>query len=148
MMSHRAGFTMVEMVMALVIFGIALAVATPSLLDLMARFRLKGAARQVMGDLMWVRMQAVSEQNRFKVFVLGDYQYRILDDDNNNGQVDGSEWSGVRDIRDQYPGVTMRFTANPIFYPRGSAWPGTITLTNTSGSKQIKIHITGRVKIA
>jgi type IV fimbrial biogenesis protein FimT len=147
-MSSQKGFTVVEVTLVLFLLGISAALATPSVLELMARFRLRGAARQVMGDLMWARMRAVSEQNEFKVFVLSDHEYRILDDDDNDGKVDGGEWNGVRDMRDEYPDVTVRFTANPIFFPRGCARSGTITLTNKSGSKRLKIHLTGRVKIA
>jgi type IV fimbrial biogenesis protein FimT len=148
MVPTEKGFTLVEIMFALVIFGISAALATPSVVDLMARFRLRAAARQVMGDLMWARMQAVSENNEFKVFVLSDYEYGILDDDDNDGKVDGGEWEGVRDIRDEYPGVTMRFSANPVFFPRGNARSGTISLTNRSGTKRLRIHITGRVKMA
>ena len=148
MIPLKKGFTVVELTLVLFILGLCAALATPSVLDLMARFRLRGAARQVMGDLMWARMHAVSENNKFKVFVLSDHEYRILDDDDNDGKVDGGEWSGVRDMRDEYPDVTMHFSANPIFFPRGSAQSGTITLTNTSGSKKLKVHLTGRVKTA
>jgi type IV fimbrial biogenesis protein FimT len=147
-MSSQEGFTLLEVTLVIFILGISAALATPSVLESMARYRLSGAARQVMGDLMWVKMRAVSEKNKFRVFVLNDHEYRILDDDDNNGKIDAGEWSRVRDIRDQYPDVTIHFTADLIFFPRGTAQPGTITLTNNSGSKKLKIHITGRVKIS
>lgn len=148
MVFSQKGFTVVEVTLVLLIVGISAAVTTPGVLELMARYRLKGAARQAMGDFMWAKMRAVSEKNKFKVFLLNEYEYRILDDDNNNGKVDAGEWHRVRDIRDYYPDVTVRFTADLIFFPRGSAQPATITLTNNSGSKSVKVHITGRVKIA
>ena len=148
MKSLKRGFTVVEITLVLFILGLSTAVATPSVLDLMARFRLRGAARQVMGDLMWARMHAVSENNEFKIFVLSNHEYRILDDDDNDGKVGNGEWNGVRDIQDDYPDVTIHFSGNPIFFPRGSAQAGTITLTNRNGSKKLKVHVTGRVKIA
>jgi type IV fimbrial biogenesis protein FimT len=147
-MADKKGFTVVEIMVVLGIVGISAVLAVPSVVELTARFRLRGAARQVMGDLMWARMQAVSEKNEFKVLVLSDHEYIILDDDDNDGKVDGKEWIGVRDMRDAYPDVTVRFSADPIFFARGCARSGTITLTNKSGSKKVKIHITGRVKIA
>jgi type IV fimbrial biogenesis protein FimT len=67
MIVHEKGFTIVEIMIVFVILGISAALAMPNILDLMARAQLKGAARQVMSDLMWARMQAVSEQNAFKV---------------------------------------------------------------------------------
>lgn len=148
MIVHEKGFTIVEIMIVFVILGISAALAMPNILDLMARAQLKGAARQVMSDLMWARMQAVSEQNAFKIFPLSGHEYGILDDDDNDGKVDGDEWSGIRDIWDEYHNVTVRFSAAPIFFPRGSALAGTITLTNKSGSRKIKIHLTGRVKMA
>jgi type II secretion system protein H len=145
---REKGFTFVEIIIVLAILGISATLAIPSVLDLMARAQLKGAARRVMSDLMWARMQAVSEKNAFKIFPLSDHEYGILDDDDNDGNVDGGEWSGIRDLRDEYHNVSMRFTATPVFFPRGSAMAGTITVTNKSGSRKIKIHLTGRVKIA
>jgi type IV fimbrial biogenesis protein FimT len=137
MIVHEKGFTIVEIMIVFLILGISAALAMPNILDLMARAQLKGAARQVMSDLMWARMQAVSEQNAFKIFPLSDHEYGILDDDDNDGKVDGDDHN-----------VTVRFSAAPIFFPRGSALAGTITLTNKSGSTKIKIHLTGRVKMA
>ena len=147
MIVYEKGFTFVEIIIVLAILGISAALAMPSILDLMARAQLKGAARQVMSDLMWARMQAVSEKNAFKILPVSDHEYEILDDDDNDGNVDGGEWSGIRDLRDEYHNVSMHFSAAPVFFPRGSAMAGTITVTNKSGSRKIKIHLTGRVKM-
>jgi type II secretion system protein H len=145
---HEKGFTFVEVAIVFVVLGISAALAMPSILDLRARVQLKGAARQVMSDLMWARMQAVSEKNAFKIFPLSEHEYEILDDNDNDGKVDSDEWSGIRDLRDAYDNVSMQFSAVPVFFPRGSAMAGTITLTNKSGFRKIKIHLTGRVKMA
>jgi type IV fimbrial biogenesis protein FimT len=100
-----------------------------------------------MGDLMWARMEAVSQKNEFRVFFISDHEYKILDDDNNDGNADMGEWSQTKDLQDGYHDVSVGFTANPIFFPRGSASGGTVTLTNSSGSKKVKVHLTGRVKM-
>lgn len=142
------GFTTIEIVVVAAVVGVVAAIAIPNMIGQMARYRLKGAARQVMGDLMWARMQAVSQKNEFKVFFINDHEYKILDDDDNDGKADGGEWAEIKDIRREYHDVSISFTTNPIFFPRGSASIGTITLTNGSGSKKVKIHLTGRVKIA
>ncbi len=147
MMERTKAFTAVELVTVLSIVGVLAAVTIPSIAGQMPRYRLNGAARQIMGDLMRARMQAVSQRNEFKVFLLNDHVYQILDDDDNDGSHDTDEWCETRDIRALYRDVTLTCTVNPTFYPRGSASPATITPTNASGSKDIKIHITGRVKI-
>lgn len=146
MKSAEKGFTIVEILAVFAMVGIAFAISVPAASEVMAGMRLNAAARQVMSDLMWARMQAVSEHNEFKVSVLSGHEYQILDDDDNDGRQDGGEWAGVRDLAEDYSGVTIRFSSSPIFFPRGSATPGTITLANQSGSKQVKIHLTGRVK--
>lgn len=142
------GFTMLEIVIVVTMFGIVAAIAIPNMIGQMPRYRLKGAARQIMGDLMWARMQAVSQKNEFKVFFVNDHEYKILDDDDNDGKADSGEWTEIKDIRHRYHDVSISMTANPIFFPRGSASIGTITVTNPGGSKKVKIHLTGRVKMA
>jgi len=78
---------------------------------------------------------------------LGLSEIALLDDENNNGAEDGGETSVTKDIRSNYPGVTLSASAHPIFYPRGTAWGTTVTLTNTSGSKSVSVSTAGRVKI-
>lgn len=127
------------------------AIAIPAFMSLLPGIRLNGAAGQMMGDLMGARMKAVKENNNFKVFYLNNYQYRMLDDDNNNGNVDTGEWTVVKDIRDNYSS-NVRFyhsTNNVIFYPRGNASPATLYLETSDGSKKnaVVVNLTGRTKI-
>jgi type IV fimbrial biogenesis protein FimT len=147
MTRRTTGFTPMELVVVMAILGVLAAIAIPSMVTQMPRYRLKGAARQVMGDLMWARMQAVSQKNEFRVFFVNNHEYKVLDDDNNDGKIDSGEWSQTKDVQAEYQDVSVSFTANPIFFPRGSASGATVTLTNSSGSKKVKIHLTGRVKM-
>jgi type IV fimbrial biogenesis protein FimT len=146
-MTRESGFTTTELMTVVAIIGVMAALAVPNLVGQMPRYRLNGATRQVMGDLMWARMEAVSQKNKFVVSLLDDHEYRILDDDDNDGTDDHGEWTLTKDIHTRYPDVTLSVTANPIFFPRGSASPCTVMLQNDSGLKKIKVHITGRVKI-
>lgn len=149
-MRQVRGFTTIELMIVIAIFGILAAVAIPGFVSQMPRYRLNGAARQVMGDLMWARMQAVSLNRRVKVFFFNNHEYKICDDADNNGTVaDGEGDVQVKDIQDNYHDVTfdLTATADPVFSPRGTATNRTITLTNSNGSKSITISIAGRVKI-
>jgi len=143
----KRGFTLVEMMIVIAVLTIIAAIAAPHFQTYMAQRRLNGAARLVMTDLMDARMKAVSENNQFKVFFLDTHQYKVLDDENNNGTEDTGETSVTKDIQSNYPGVTLSASAHPIFYPRGTAWGTTVTLTNTSGSKSVSVSTAGRVKI-
>jgi len=147
MMKRTNGFTAVELMTVVGIIGVLAAATIPNIIGQMPRYRLNGATRQVMSDLMWARMQAVTQKNKFRVSLLSDHEYTIFDDDDNDGTADTDEWAETKDIQTQYKDVTLSLTGNPIFFPRGSANPTTIVLTNCSGSKQVKTHITGRVKI-
>lgn len=145
--SHQRGFTLVSLILTIVIMGLLISLGIPTFTTLMKAHRLNGAARQFMGDLMWARMQAVNQGNEFKVFILDTHQYKILDDDDNDGTADAGEWSDTRSIQTEFAGVTFSATADPIFFPRGTATGATITFTKSGSTKTVKVHITGRVKI-
>ncbi len=148
---RQSGFTLMEMMIVVAVLAIMAAIAIPNFMSLLPGMRLNGAARQVMGDLMAARMNAVKENNRFRVFFNspGTNQYQILDDDNNNNSADTGEaiTTPPKNIQDNYHDVSFSSTTNPIFYPRGTAYGTTVTVTNSSGSKYVKVAITGRVKI-
>ena len=145
-----SGFTLIEMMMVIAIIAIMSAVAIPAFMSMLPGMRLNGAARQVMTDLMAARMDAVKQNNRFRVFFNspGTNQYQILDDDDNDGTADTGEAITTKNIQDNYSDVTFSSTNNPIFTPRGTATSlPTITLQNPSGTKSVSVSIAGRVKI-
>ena len=146
----KYGFTLLELMMVVAIMGILSAIATPNLMYYMAERRLNGAARMVMSDLMAARQKAVSQNNEFKVFFNANHhEYTILDDDDNDGTADTGEATEVRDIRRDYYDVTFTASADPIFYPRGTASGTTVTVTSsrTGVSKVVTVALNGRVKI-
>lgn len=111
-------------------------------------FEINGAVRQLRSDFLKARMKAVQEGNKYRITFVDSHQYRILDDDNNNGVPDFSEKVISRDLHSEFHGLTLESTNNPIFHPRGTASNlATVTLSNSSGSKKIKIGITGRVTV-
>ena len=150
-MERSAGFTLSEMMVVVAVLAIMAGVAIPSFMALLPGMRLNGAARQVMTDLMDARMNAVKNNNEFKVFFGSPSanQYQILDDDDDDGNVDTGEAITTRDIQTEYHDVILTNTGgvNPVFQPRGNASGTTITLTNSSGSKIVSVASTGRVKI-
>ena len=149
--NKQSGFTLTELIIVIAITAICASIAIPNYLAWLPKSRLNGAARQVMGDLMAARMQAVSQNNEFMIiFSANGHEYTILDDDNNDGNIDGDEWTQTKDIQSAYPDVTFsNVTANPIFRPKGTASGATITLSNPAVSADVNVSIamTGRVKI-
>ena len=148
--NKQSGFTLTELIVIIAIVAIFAAIAIPNYLAWLPKSRLNGAARQVMGDLMAARMKAVKLNHRAKVFFYSNHQYKICDDADNSGTVaDGEGDVQLRDIQKEYSDVIFDLanTADPVFSSRGTATNRTITLQNSSGLKEIKISIAGRVKI-
>jgi type IV fimbrial biogenesis protein FimT len=144
---RERGFTLIELIITISIAVIILAILAPELRKMMTRNRLNGAGRQIVNDLMNSRMKASSQNNRFRVIFLDNHRYMIHDDDNNNNSVDTGEATLTKDIQTSYRDVTFSATANPIFYPRGTSWGTTITVSNSVGSKDVSVSTAGRVKI-
>lgn len=148
--SDNQGFTVAEIMGALVVFGIVTAVAVPSYVSLQPGLRLNGAARQVLAKLMWARSKAVEQNSTYAAIYPTSVTFQIFNDTNGNGSPDGGEWSQNFDISSDYPGVTLSQSgADPIFNSRGTANSGTteITISNSSGSRTVTVTATGNVRI-
>lgn len=139
---------MTELLITVGIIGMVAGISGLWLASQIPKFRLQGATRHVMSDLMATRMRAVSQGNKFRITFLDPRQYTILDDDNNNGKADPGEHVETRDIQSEYRDVTLSSTNNPIFHPRGTASNlATVTIQNAAGSKALTVSMTGRVKL-
>lgn len=66
-MSGRAGFTLVDLVMVLLIMGVITAIAVPRFGAGMSRYQVEGAARRVVADLEWARAEAMSQNESIEV---------------------------------------------------------------------------------
>jgi type IV fimbrial biogenesis protein FimT len=130
--NKQSGFTLIEMMIVIAIMGIFAGIAIPNFLSYMPKHRLNGAARQVMGDLMLARMQAVSQNTTVTVAWVSDRKYKI----------------STEEKTINYSDVTMGGFTDISFSPRGTATNRTITLTNSTGlEKKVTVAMTGRVKI-
>jgi prepilin-type N-terminal cleavage/methylation domain-containing protein len=136
---HRqSGFTLVELLVAVAVSLVLLAVGAPSFLAWLPTMRLSSAARQVATDLQAARMKAISQNASFTVTF-------------NTGAGTYSYGADSRDIPEQYPGISIASVSpsNPVFTPRGTANGSvTITLNNGATQKLVCVKTVGRVNIA
>lgn len=145
-----AGFTLAEVMTALVVIAIMSAIAVPSFMSFQPGMRLNGGAREVLGKLSWARAQAVEDNSRFVVSFPSSSTMLIYNDANANSSLDTGEWSQTIDIQLNYHDVTIAVSGTtPTFNSRGTAESGTtnITVTNPSGSKTVRVLATGSVRI-
>ena len=138
---HQAGFTLVELMIAIAVVAILGAIAVPNILGELPKFRLNGATQQVLGDLMAARMRAVSQNKKVKVIFTDGNQYQICDD-----PFDPPCWK-TPNIQDNFKGISIDTGKNPVFDPRGTASPMSISIRNSHGCKDLVISIAGRVRI-
>jgi prepilin-type N-terminal cleavage/methylation domain-containing protein len=78
----KKGFTLVELMVAITIIGLVLAVGTPPIMRYMRHFQSKDTAQLVASILRQARGRAVHERNNYVAFFsLGASTITILDDD-------------------------------------------------------------------
>jgi type II secretion system protein H len=135
-----AGFTLVELAIVLVIFGIVSAIAIPGLNKFLRSVEMNGEVQQFATTMRVVRQRAITENNNYVLY--WDPTERKLkwwDDDNNNGVQDGPEKFGETAALANWITVTNSST-NPfpsdtvLFVPNGSASvSGSVIYSNPEG---------------
>jgi Tfp pilus assembly protein FimT len=151
MFKGNHGFTVAELLVGCVLFGILAAISVPQFIAFQPSFRLNGATRDIFAQLMRARGLAVEENNNYVVSFPNNHTLSIHDDNNNNGSTDTGESATTIDVQLSYSDVTFSKGTgqpDPTFLPRGTTQGNTtITVTNSAGSRTISVNITGVVKI-
>ena len=137
--TSKGGFTLVEMLVVITVFGILAALAVPQFIAFRPMNRLNGATRQVYSELMLARAKAVNENRNYVVTFPTSYTMQIV----------GSS-TKVVNIQTEYSDVTMTSSASTVtFSSRGTTdVTPTITLTNSGGTKTVTVRITGTASIS
>jgi prepilin-type N-terminal cleavage/methylation domain-containing protein len=140
-LTDRRGFSIAEVLVATVVFGILAAVAVPQFIAFRPMNRLNGATRQIYSELMWARSKAVNDNSAYVVTFPPGNQTMVI--------TAGSTVKTVN-IQTEYSDVTLASSASTItFSARGTADVApTITLTNPGGSKTVTVRITGTASIS
>ncbi len=134
------GLTLVEVMVALVIFGVLIALGLPGFRKYLASHMVDGAANRLAVNLRLARQRAATEQNNYKVtFDPSTNTYTILDDDNGNNVADaGESVLGPNNIPAELTVTNGPISPFPgdslVFYPNGTASAtGAVTISNSQG---------------
>ncbi|HEU4333361.1 MAG TPA: GspH/FimT family protein [Candidatus Eisenbacteria bacterium] len=137
--SGGEGFSLVELMVVLVVFGIVTAIALPGLNKFLRSVELNGTIDRMATSLRVIRQRAVTENNPYVAVLGADDNISWWDDDDNDGVKDGSEKSGANAPIPDWMTVTND-PGNPFasdtlrFLPNGSAsQSGTIIFSNADG---------------
>jgi prepilin-type N-terminal cleavage/methylation domain-containing protein len=136
---NNCGFTLIELMAAIGVASILMAIAIPSFLSTLPSLRLTDAARQVATDLQQIRMKAIAQNIPYQItFSTSTYVLQKCNGSctNDSGNIALPE------------GITVTASTAPQFQPRGTAAAAaTITLSNGSSSTRVCVKTVGRVNI-
>lgn len=154
---QNPGFTLLEVVVSLTLLSILLAIVSLQLRPLLAQTHLYDTTRQMVANLQYVRMKAVSQNRRLRVTFRPATQDYVVDRDEEGvwrrqllhshsaEEVNEAAIPLPRDVRI----TTVNSGGDVIFLPRGAVDGGiSITLGTANGgeTRRVVVNLAGRVR--
>ena len=128
------GFTLLELMAVVGIFGLLLAISVPGMTGQARNAKLKGASEALAADLRYARSMATAQRRTFAVaFRANSYSVVRL-----------SQPITVL-TRQLPPGITCSAPDTAKFFAWGLTEAATITVTNSNRSKTVQLLATGSV---
>ena len=153
-MSRNKGFTLVELMIVIAIFGVLAAIITPSFLEWRDRSKVRGDATELRAAFESAKLRAIKHNTNVVVVFPDASSYQVFIDTNEDGVRDAGE--DIMLTRTLAPGVTITtntFTGNDMaFNPRGMAngpnSTGRVIMTSPGGEDyEVVVSSFGRVRM-
>ncbi len=153
--NHR-GITLLELMIAVVVLGVIVAMAAPEFGDVLKRLKFKNKSRDLVSDLRLARSDAIAQRTQFGLyFDLGQNQYIMFKDKVNPSLFTYDAGDSVIKTVSLDQDVLLyssSLTDNTIvFKPDGSAsCSGNVIISDSQGNEQADVDVlasTGRVKL-
>ncbi|HDQ03955.1 MAG TPA: prepilin-type N-terminal cleavage/methylation domain-containing protein [Deltaproteobacteria bacterium] len=155
-LGRNKGFTLIELIVAVALLGISLAIAAPSFNNYRHKVNFREAARNFSSEIALYRQRAIAENIRYQI---------VISDANNNYIVQAEDPDnlgtfitlGTRSFADKSPLVSINsttFTGTPPtinIQPRGTINPpGTVELRHArlgEATATVTVNIMGRIRV-
>ena len=156
LLRQRAGATLVEIMTAVAVIGVAVAMATPNFVGNLPTYRLRGASKAIMADMLKARMRAASLNRQYRLsFMPGSESYVLEMGDKSSGSSTWTADGPVRNFTDPAGGCYHKgidiVSASPgsvIIDPTGLMTATSVTLRNSKAeTATITSTIAGQIKV-
>ena len=153
-MSRNKGFTLLELMIVIAIFGILAAIMTPSFLEWRDRSKVQGDATELRSAFESAKLRAIKHNTNVVVVFPDNVSYQVFIDANEDGIRDAGE--DVLLTRALAPGVTITTNtfvgADMAFNPRGMAngpnSTGRVIMTSPGGATyEVVVSSFGRIRM-
>lgn len=135
-LADRTGFTLVEIMVAIGILGIALAIAVPSFRGTMDRARVDRVESELQSDLRLALSHAKATGRAVRI-QFDETGYRV---------VDATDSTRVIRQRDYEAAIRVTASGNPLVFPWGMVQPADLNVSHRAGSHTVMILPTGRIE--
>ena len=138
------GTSLMDVLVGIVIAGILMGIAVPTIPALMDPYRLSFAARVVASELSMARMKAIAQNRRHRVnfdTTASTYQLQV--------ETAPNTWAAVSGVRGLPSGCTFGSVASPpTFNTQGQLAQGyDIALHSASQTKTVSVNLLGDVQV-
>lgn len=146
---RQAGFTLIELMIAVSVLAVLMAIAVPSFQDLTRNMALAGAANEVVGGLQFARSEAVRRNQRVAFEAKTNRSWAVFIDANSNSSFDSGDTS-IRESSYSDQVTALGAAIQVSFGGAGDASTSTnfcLKVSNHAKSKKITIERSGRPMI-